>query len=106
MSATANAPAATGAGNSQPPSPTQKPFGTCATIVTTTMSAATRLGPIGPPRPSTVSTPPPTSASTTTQAQNVPGLNPSGANQPAVPATVRPFAHHPSCISPGAIPPT
>src|SRR6266511_6179262 len=97
MSAIANAPAASGTGNSQPPLADQKPFGTCATTVTTTRSAATAAAGNGPKRPSATRTPPSPSARIETHAQRIPGLKPRYFwNHPAVPAGDPPLPTQPS----------
>src|SRR5438132_2709351 len=99
--ATARAPAASGTGNSQPPLPDQKPFGTCATMVTTTRSAATAAAGKGPNRPSARRVPPSDSARIDTQAQKIPGLNPRlFSNQPAIPAGEPPLPTQPSFMKP------
>src|SRR6266550_4579051 len=102
MSATAKAPAASGTGNSQPtlPPPAQNPWDQWATIATTTRSAATTPGPIGPPSPRTISRPPPASAAMATSAQNIPGRSPMLLNQPATPAGDPPFPTQPSLRKP------
>src|SRR6266478_5555463 len=100
-SAMARAPAASGTGNSQPPLPAQKPFGTCATIVTTARSAATAAAGNGPKRPSATRTPPSASAEIETQAQKIPGLKPREfPNQPATPAGEPPLPTQPSFMKP------
>jgi hypothetical protein len=79
-----------GARNSQPPCEAQKPFGMWATMIATTRSPATMPGPIGPPRPRIVNTPPPASARITTQAQNRPRRMPMLVSHPACQPASRP----------------
>src|SRR5919108_3444377 len=59
-----------------------------------------RPGPIGPPRPSTVSVPPPASPTTAMSAQNRPGRSPRLLNQPLTPAIDPPCPTHPSLRNP------
>src|SRR6267143_199241 len=63
-------------------------------------SPATIPGPIGPPSPSTVSKPPPASASAATHAQKRPGRRPIELNHPATPAIDPPAPTKPSLSRP------
>src|SRR5438270_10774873 len=69
-------------------------------MVTTTRSAATIPGPMGPPSPRIVSAPPITSANAATYAQKIPGRRPRPWNQPATPGIEPPLPTTPNFNNP------